>query len=299
MAGKKGKRPRKASGPNKSPTQSQISKKSKFQELSGEETSDSDIEDTETDELQEMEGTIAEASGTVSTFKMADVSKVNKNELVSALIHALKDPGVVKTLLSAIRDEVKESFEKELEEKDRKIEELDNRLDDLEMYGRRNGIRIHGIPENQGEDTDAIVLKLAEEMGTEIPSTALGRSHRVGRKSDTKPRVIIAKFDGHNSKVAYLKEKKELKNLDKKKYKNAVYVNEDLTSKRAALARRARQLKKDKRITDTWTRDGVVFMKLKDGSIDSLTREYKIAEYEDTLPWPEPEEQDEAQESLA
>ena len=103
--------------------------------------------------------------------------------------------------------------------------------------------------------------------------------------------MIIAKFVGHNSKVAFLKQKKELKNLDKETYKNDVFANEDLTAKRAALARPARQWKKSKQISDTWTRDGVVFVKSKEGDITTFTRECKLSDYEDTLPEPEPEEE--------
>ena len=208
------------------------------------------------------------------------VSNVHNQELVAALIDALKDPGVVKTLISAIRDDVKKSFEKELEERDQKIAELENKIDDLEMYGRRNGIRIHGIPENEGEKTDEIVIKLAQDMGANIPSSALGRSHRVGRKNNNRPRAIIAKFVGHNHKVAYLKQKQELKKLPEDKpdvYVNDVFVNEDLISKRAGMAKHARLMRKAKRISDTWTRDGVIFIKLKDGTIDSFTRDISKA----------------------
>ena len=291
MAGKKGKRPRKSSGPTKSPTQSQLAKKTRYQKHQESEISDSDSEGFDTEESKEFEGSNAEA---VSTFKMAVSGNVHKSELVKALIDALKDPSVVETLISAIRDDVKRGFEKELDERDRKIAELENKIDDLEMYGRRNGIRIHGIPENQGESTDKLVMQLAQDIGADIPSSALGRSHRVGRKSDTGPRAIIAKFVGHNNKVAYLKMKQELKNLkdvNEEFYVNDVYVNEDLTAKRAAMAKRARQFKKAKRISDTWTRDGMIFIKAKDGKIDTFTREEKLAEYEENLPPPpEPEE---------
>ena len=82
------------------------------------------------------------------------------------------------------------SFQKELEEKTKKSRKLENKRDDLEMYGHRNGIRIHGIPENQEEDTDKLVINLAKEIRADIPSTALGRNHRVGRKSDNRPRAV-------------------------------------------------------------------------------------------------------------
>ena len=56
------------------------------------------------------------------------------------------------------------------------------------------------------------------------------------------------------------------------------------------MAKRARLMRKAKRISDTWTRDGVIFIKLKDGTIDSFTREDKLIEYEEKLPPPPPAE---------
>ena len=40
-----------------------------------------------------------------------------------------------------------------------------------------------------------------------------------------------------------------------------LYINEDLTKTRAEVAARARQLKRDGKLDDTWTRDGIIFVK--------------------------------------
>jgi hypothetical protein len=42
------------------------------------------------------------------------------------------------------------------------------------------------------------------------------------------------------------------------------YINEDLTKIRNGIAYRARQLKKLKLVTDTWTIDGKIFVKVRD-----------------------------------
>ena len=49
-----------------------------------------------------------------------------------------------------------------------------------------------------------------------------------------------------------------------------IFINEDLTRIRAHVAAKARQLKRDQRISDTWTRDGFIFVKKNNSS-------YKIA----------------------
>ena len=50
-----------------------------------------------------------------------------------------------------------------------------------------------------------------------------------------------------------------------------VYVNDDLTRERSRVAARARQLKRDKKIKDTWVRDGEIYVKKNDDSINKLS----------------------------
>ena len=290
MAGKKGKRPRKTSGATKSPTQSQALKKAKLLDLASRESSDCESEYTDAEDTEEI-------PEKVSTVNMAVNENYASNELEEAVIKVLKNPDVVKTLIAAIRSEIRASFKQELDEKDKEIRdlrtELENKTDDLEMYGRRNGVRIHGIPEAEGENTDEIFHKLVDDIKAmhvsddsdapqdDIPRTALGRSHRVGKKGGDNPRAIIVKFVSHNYKVAFLRKKKDLRQLGRGE---PVFVNEDLTKTRAGMAKRARDLKRAERLTDTWTRDGVVFVKKTDGTIERFTRVPAFAEMERNLP---------------
>ena len=200
----------------------------------------------------------------------------DRSDLVAAMIEALKDPSVVGTLMHELREEIKKGFkdelkqmEKGIEDRDKKINELSNRIEELEQYGRRNGVRIHGIKEQKGENTDQIMLDLAKSIGADIPKTAFGRSHRVGPDGGSKPRPIIAKFIGHNNKVELLKHKKNLRTIGEMdsegKPKHPIFINEDLTKTRVNWAQRARTMKKAGKITDTWTRNGIIFIKWKEG----------------------------------
>ena len=210
----------------------------------------------------------------VSDIKMA--AKSDSESLVDALIVALQNPSVINKLKTAIFDKYEKqvkTLKQEIEKRDIKIHNLETKLESkieaLEMYGRRNGIRIHGVKEEEKENTDKIVLKLAKELGAKIPTDALGRSHRVGPKNGSKPRAIIAKFIGHNYKVELLKNKKNLKTHPNGK---EIFINEDLTKTRADWAKRARNLRKLEKIKDTWTRDGVIFIKhLKEDEEDEET----------------------------
>ena len=218
--GRKGKR-KNSDGP-KSPKESQITKKIRQLENQGYD-SDNDSIYTDAEDIQ-----------AVSKEKMAD-----RSELVAAMVEALKDHSVVDTLLQEIREEIRKGFQDELsnmqkglEERDRKIDELSQRVEELEQYGRRNGVRIHGIKEEKGENADKIVIDLAQSIGADITKHALGRSHRVGPDGGTTPRPIIAKFVGHNHKVELMKHKKNLRQIGPKDDEgnplNPIYINEDL-----------------------------------------------------------------------
>ena len=293
MAGgrKSVKRQRKASGSAKSPSQIQILKKLKESEslLEGSE-GDSEYVDAESSDASDTESLF------VSSKNMAD------KELDKAMIRAFENPVVVNKLITALREEIHESFKHELQtlkenikQRDDKIQELESKVEGLEMYGRRNGIRIHGIPESADENTDKIVMELASDIGADIPGVALGRSHRVGRKGTGKPRAIIAKFIGHNHKVRILRNKKVLRDLQdtadtedenlqalRKKYKD-VYVNEDLTSKRAGWARQGREWKRAKKIKDLWTRDGVMFVKQLNDFVSRVNSDKDLFDLADKL----------------
>ena len=70
------------------------------------------------------------------------------------------------------------------------------------------------------------------------------------------PRQIIVRLKDSNVKKRILKCRKYLK--DKPEYQS-VNINEDLSKIRNDIAYRARQLKKLKLVTDTWTVDGKFF----------------------------------------
>jgi hypothetical protein len=55
-----------------------------------------------------------------------------------------------------------------------------------------------------------------------------------------------------------------------------LYVNEDLTRRRAALAKKTRQLKKSRKIYDCWTFSGKVVVKIIDGVVKEIRSDVDI-----------------------
>ena len=217
-----------------------------------------------------------------------------------SLKEALKDPAVVQVLTNAItsslRSEIR-TLREALERKEEKIAELQDRVDSLEQYSRRNNVRISGIPDSTSdvENTDAIVKKVGEVIGMTITDEMIDRSHRVG-KPGKMGRDVLVKFTSYRYKHLIMRARSGLKNKDAARLglspagavrqpesaaaaaampipspAGRVYVNDDLTRERSRVAARARQLKRDKKIKDTWVRDGEIYVKKNDDSINKLS----------------------------
>ena len=143
-----------------SPTQNQSLKKYKHIEDIQSDSSYIEVEDKE-EEIEGLEN--------VSTFKMAGTS--DPDSMTAAVIKALQNPHAIETLINPIREEIKKGFQEEIKElkdiinekntkikdletrvsENEKVSELENKVEQLEMYGRRNGVRIYGIDEEKGE----------------------------------------------------------------------------------------------------------------------------------------------------
>ena len=57
--------------------------------------------------------------------------------------------------------------------------ETEEQLDDLEQYGRRENLEIHGIPWTKQENTNKIVQKVARELNIKVSESDISTSHRL------------------------------------------------------------------------------------------------------------------------
>ena len=157
----------------------------------------------------------------------------------------------------------KERKEKEIKELKEKVlilsnekKDLEQIIDSQEQYSRRNCILIHGVKEEQNEDTDNVVVKLIKDnLEEDVDLTELDRFHRIGKKkSNGKARPIIVKFARYNvrRKVFYNKKKLKGKNIS---------ITESLTKFRMEKLQEARELYDRKNV---WTYDGRIMFKVND-----------------------------------
>lgn len=131
--------------------------------------------------------------------------------------------------------------------------DVQDRTDELEQYQRRNNLRVFGIPEENGENTDELVIKLfKDKLEVDVSEKCLDRTHRVGKRhppgqdGTVRPRPIIVRFVSYRDRRIVFTNKKKLK-------ATGVSIKEDLTSTRLELLRSAVEKFGRNR---TWTLDG-------------------------------------------
>ena len=89
-----------------------------------------------------------------------------------------------------------------------KFFQVDKTLDRQEQYSRRNCLLVHGVEENNNEDTDQEIINIVKnDLGEEITIHDIDRTHRLGkRKLDNNvPRPIIVKFTSTTFAIEFLK----------------------------------------------------------------------------------------------
>ena len=190
----------------------------------------------------------------------------NIQETVKRVVaEALQDTATLQVLATLIRDQVvqelKETITKNtsvieelrttIQHKDEQIAVLERRVDDLEQYSRRQCLRIFGVEEKEGEDTDKIVMEVAEKVGATVVIEDIDRSHRVGVKRNDRPRPVIVKFVSYRKRSEVFVNKRKLKGT-------GVTVREDLTKSRYNVLQEA--IKKHG-YQNVWTMDGAIIVK--------------------------------------
>ena len=177
---------------------------------------------------------------------------------------------------------------------DKIITSLEERVSDLEQYSRMNDVIISGLKirplnflqavkrigaENgleHEESTEEQVTSFLRKCDIEIDPETIEACHilPVKKQTDDRPSTtstipttppipaIIMRFANRKYKSDLLRQGRKLKGSN-------VYINEHLTKSNAAIAKKARFLKKQDKIQSTWTVSCKVFIKTKDAPENS------------------------------
>ncbi|KAK7921879.1 hypothetical protein WMY93_008781 [Mugilogobius chulae] len=130
--------------------------------------------------------------------------------------------------------------------------------DELEQYSRKENVRIHGIQEENMEETEEIlvekVCKLAAEAGTNIRESDISAVHRLGgAKKQCKTRPVIVRFVSRRKKAELMRNKAVLRSHSSSKN---IFISDDLTSMRYKLFKYAKE-----KCPHTFIKEGKVICK--------------------------------------
>ncbi len=228
-----------------------------------------------------------------------------EHEVLKALTH----PDVRKLLLEIFTSATEKTIERvsKCEAKTDALEEKVNNLceivanqadtikkmsakDDLEQNGRRNGIRISGIPETETKGNSIPWFKsfAKDHLNLTIGKNAVSRMHRVGNPGTpaaprTKPREILIKFTSYQCRREVLYQNKYLRAETNPGKLKDVFLNEDLSRQRQGVYFVARQGDKLNKLDGAWTADGTIITKLKE-VIKRWTEEAPLTAFLASLP---------------
>ena len=193
--------------------------------------------------------------------------KVDSNtvaEIVTQVVEAVQPMiiNIVQAAVTASTEQVLKRWDEKLTEQRKEMEAANNKvkkevqcqkfeLDKLEQYGRRENIKIFGVPSSAEENTNDIVVKVASNMGVNISDEDISISHRLPSSRSDRPKPIIVKFVRRNVKTELMKKKKVLREKEETK---DIYIEEDLTPMRSKIVRELRNDKEN--VIRVWTIEG-------------------------------------------
>jgi hypothetical protein len=205
---------------------------------------------------------------------------MNSEDFATAFLSALQTPAIrdalgeilgekMKSEMTSLRLETEQTrkevltLRQELKQKDKQLDDLrsnvqnlESQIESIELYSRRNSLRISGVEEIDKEDILKETMTFFEEkmnLPTPITVSDIDRVHRVGQKGHN-PRPILVKFSTYAARDRVMGNRKSLENSD-------FYLNEDVTRQRSQLLYQFRQLKAQEKISKVWTHDGTIVVK--------------------------------------
>ena len=175
------------------------------------------------------------------------------------------------------------SLHADLEKEKTSIQNHDLKYNEIEQYSRRNNLRIFGIAEKKGENTDQLVIDVAKRIGVKISLDDIDRSHRTGkpharedppaptdesRKSEeatqdaVRPRPILVKFTSYRRRHDMITQRRKLK-------KTKISISEDLSKFKLDLLR---ETAKHPSVRQAWTTDGRIIALLGASNGKNITK---------------------------
>ena len=180
------------------------------------------------------------------------------NDLKDEIIN-LKDV-IIKNLL----DE-NSTLKSKISTLEKRVEKLEMENNQLGQYGRRNNLEISGIPDEiYGSSLEKTSIEILKSINVDVETSQIEACHRVGKKEkSTGSKKTIIRIVNRKYCLQALLNRKNLKTVDKSKItglnaNSNLFIGENLTPYNSKLSFMCRILKTAKRISNTFTKNGVV-----------------------------------------
>ena len=174
-----------------------------------------------------------------------------------------------------------QSLVKDLRNIKEKQIETEKQLDNLEQYGRRENLEIHGIPVMRNENTNQIIKSVAKSLNIALNDSEISTSHRliqpdtassnrVTERQQTRtpttsfrqhpPAPIIVRFSNRDKRNELYRQRKNLQNNTEVKSifgsASNISIKENLTAYRKMLYGTAKLAQRDLNFKFLWTSQG-------------------------------------------
>ena len=242
-----------------------------------------ELSDEETSEVQEPSNLELKEMLVDIKIELSNIARENKKfaKEIAELRKLIYDQ---KIELDSLKASIKETENKntameaelfaarnKIDEQEDEIAELYRLQDNLEQYTRKQSLEVCGIPASAYASTEGAVLKIASALDVPMSAEDINISHKI--KSNGVGTILV-KFQSHKAKSRLYKARTKLKNFRLTDIfpdvstatrvaagPGRIFINENLTSYRKDLLRKANDKRKDGLIISVWSMDGKIFVK--------------------------------------
>ncbi|XP_026290254.1 uncharacterized protein LOC113214941 [Frankliniella occidentalis] len=174
----------------------------------------------------------------------------------------------LKSELSELKERVND-----VEAREAPTMEFKTELAEIQQYQRRNNLIISGIPETTNEDVFQRLFDMAAALKVDLLASDIDAAHRIGKKTDTRPRRVIVKLTNRWKKEQLLTANRWFGKTNKRTLLTSdinymgsptkIYIDEHLIPMMDGLAKKCRDLKHQDKIVSTFVRDCKIVVKVK------------------------------------
>ena len=145
---------------------------------------------------------------------------------------------------------------------DSKVTSLEINQNKLEQYGRRNNIKVSGIPDSFKDNClKEKNISVFTSVGIDVKSYDIEACHRIGKSRNSSKKAIV-RFSNRKFAKQALSNRKKLKSIDKSTlgFTNDLFINENLTPVNNRIVYNCKKLKRQNLISKTYTVNGMVYL---------------------------------------